>query len=83
MTTQIAEKNALKEWAVAIRAIDRGQQIVLLRKGGIREKEFKVEHENLFLYPTYEHQEEDLLKPEYLQGLETRQLNGEGRSSRT
>ncbi len=78
MTTQIAEKHALKEWAVAIKAIDEGQQIVLLRKGGIREKEFKVEHENFLLYPTYEHQKEDLLKPEYSDSLKETLVEWEG-----
>ena len=30
---------ALKEWAVAIRALREGRQVMLLRKGGIREAE--------------------------------------------
>lgn len=49
----------LKEWAVAIDALDRGEQLLLLRKGGISEerKEFVVEHQEFFLYPTYEHQQ--------------------------
>lgn len=59
-------KDALKEWAVTIKALDGGKQVLLLRKGGIREKEFKVEHEEFLLYPSYEHQRSDLLKPEFL-----------------
>ena len=57
---------AFKEWAVTIRAFDRGDQILLLRKGGIHEdgKDFRVIHPEFLLYPTYEHQREDLLKPE-------------------
>lgn len=49
----------LKEWAVAIRALDAGESVLILRKGGISEerKEFVVEHEDFFLYPTYEHQQ--------------------------
>ena len=45
-------------------ALERGNQILLLRKGGIREegKEFRVLHPQFLLYPTYEHQREDLLK---------------------
>ena len=49
----------LKEWAVAVRILDRGEQVLILRKGGISEerKEFVVEHQEFFLYPTYEHQQ--------------------------
>lgn len=66
---QTAIKDALKEWAVTIKALDEGKQVLLLRKGGIREKEFRVEHEEFLLYPTYEHQKAELLKPEYRDGL--------------
>ena len=40
---------------------------MLLRKGGIREaqKNFQVQHQRVWLYPTYEHQKPHLLKPEY------------------
>jgi hypothetical protein len=56
---------ALKEWAVACEALGRGDQILLLRKGGIREeaREFRVEQPAFLLFPTYEHQREELLKP--------------------
>ena len=55
---------ALKEWAVAVRALAQGQQVLLLRKGGIHEssKDFRVIHPEFLLYPTFEHQREDLLK---------------------
>ena len=58
---------ALKEWAVLIAALGQGRQIVTIRKGGIREetKDFRVRHEAFLLYPTYDHQQADLLKPEY------------------
>lgn len=61
------EIHALKEWAVATDALERGETIVLLRKGGIREegKHFRVAHERVLLYPTYEHQQPALLKPAY------------------
>lgn len=51
---------ALKEWAVAVRALREGRQIILLRKGGIieAEGEFTVDSRNVLLFPTYEHQEE-------------------------
>jgi hypothetical protein len=59
--------HALKEWAVAIDTLESGKTIMLLRKGGIHEREgrFQVAHEEVLLYPTYEHQQPFLLKPEY------------------
>ena len=62
---------ALKEWAVTEQALAQGRQILLLRKGGIHEegKDFRVIHPEFLLYPTYEHQREDLLQPEYQTGL--------------
>jgi hypothetical protein len=58
---------ALKEWAVAVRVLDAGQSILLVRKGGIREpgKAFRVREERFLLYPTYEHQRAELLKPQF------------------
>ena len=55
---------ALKEWAVTVQALAMGQQVLLLRKGGIHEsnKDFRVIHPEFLLYPTFEHQQEDLLK---------------------
>ncbi len=52
-------------------ALDCGEQIVLLRKGGIREegKSFEVLQPEFLIYPTYEHQREDLLKPFYRERL--------------
>ncbi|MGJ3246642.1 MAG: DUF1802 family protein [Elainellaceae cyanobacterium] len=60
-------QHALKEWAVAVDALIRGEMIVVLRKGGIREEggSFKVPHRQVWLYPTYEHQRPDLLKAGY------------------
>ncbi len=62
---------ALKEWAVTVKALAQGRQVLLLRKGGIHEegKDFQVIHPQFLLYPTYEHQREDLLKPEYQPSL--------------
>ena len=56
---------AFKEWAVTVNALAQGQQVLLLRKGGIHEvtKDFRIAHPEFLLYPTYEHQNEDLLKP--------------------
>ena len=59
--------HALKEWAIAINALEAGKTIMLLRKGGIHEQNgrFQVAHEEILLYPTYEHQQPFLLKSEY------------------
>ena len=61
---------ALKEWAVAIRALGDGRQVLILRKGGIREEgnRFRVSHPEFLLYPTYEHQQIELLKDEQSPG---------------
>ena len=55
---------ALKEWAVTVRALAEGDQLVTLRKGGIREdgKHFEIEHDRFFLYPTFDHQRSDLVR---------------------
>ena len=55
---------ALKEWAVTIKAMALGKQILIVRKGGIHQddKEFRIIHPNFLLFPTYEHQKLDLLK---------------------
>jgi hypothetical protein len=59
--------HALKEWAVAVDALEQGKTIMLLRKGGIREEgnRFTVAETEVLLYPTFEHQQPDLLKAEY------------------
>ncbi|WP_193197526.1 DUF1802 family protein [Nostoc sp. MG11] len=59
--------HALKEWAVAVNALESGKTIMLLRKGGIHERSgrFQVAHEQILLYPTYEHQQAFMLKAEY------------------
>jgi hypothetical protein len=58
---------ALKEWASAVKALADGSQIFIMRKGGIVEetRDFQVESDAFFLYPTYEHQRKELLKEEY------------------
>ncbi len=59
--------HALKEWAVAVNALEQGKTIMLLRKGGIHEQggRFKVAHDQILLYPTHEHQQPFMLKPDY------------------
>ncbi len=56
---------ALKEWSVAVQALARGRQVLIIRKGGIREegRHFRVTHPTFLFYPTFEHQQLELLKP--------------------
>src|SRR5688572_3635334 len=67
---------AFKEWAVTVRALAEGEQLVTLRKGGIREpgKHFALDHDRFFLYPTFDHQRKDLVReshqPEMRRALE-------------
>ena len=60
-------RSALKEWAVVARALGSGRQTLLLRKGGIHEQrgEFEVEHPEFFIFPTYLHQKEEDLLPDW------------------
>ena len=58
---------ALKEWAAFVSALQLGGQLLILRKGGIREegKKFIPAHPSFLLFPTYEHQKKELLKPPF------------------
>ncbi len=58
---------ALKEWATVVKALENGNQTVLLRKGGILETAsgFRVEATKFALFPTYEHQDNAFLKSQY------------------
>ncbi len=58
---------ALKEWSVAVDALANGETMVLLRKGGIKEQEgkFTAQAKQVLLFPTFEHQQRELLKPNY------------------
>jgi hypothetical protein len=58
---------ALKEWATIVHALLAGEQVVDLRKGGLRERDrhFALDTRRAWLYPTVEHQRADLLKPGY------------------
>ena len=58
-------QHALKEWAVAVRALERGDTALVVRKGGIREKAFAVPETRFLLLPGYEHQRTSLVKPEF------------------
>jgi hypothetical protein len=56
--------SALKEWAVTCEALDAGEQVVIVRKGGIGEKRFELPHPSFFLFPTYAHQRPELVRPD-------------------
>jgi hypothetical protein len=58
---------AFKEWAVIVRALLEGEQILDVRKGGLHEdgRHFSVQSPRCWLYATAEHQQPDLLKPAY------------------
>jgi hypothetical protein len=52
---------AFKEWAVVVDALLRGDQIIILRKGGISEGPggFEPEHGRFLLFPTLFHQQRE------------------------
>ena len=56
---------AFKEWAVIVDALGRGDQIIILRKGGISEGRggFSMDHPSFFLFPTLFHQQRDSVIP--------------------
>lgn len=56
---------ALKEWGVTCDALTRGEQVLIVRKGGIHEKRFELPYPRFFLFPTYLHQKPELVKPEF------------------
>ena len=67
MTTSVLNVPAFKEWAVVVQALLEGEQIIDIRKGGLREvgRHFAIQSTRLWLYPTVEHQQPALLKPAY------------------
>jgi hypothetical protein len=58
-------QHSLKEWAVAIEALERGETALVVRKGGIREKAFAVPQTRFLFFKSYEHQSPEQLKPLY------------------
>ncbi len=54
---------ALKEWSSVVQALGRGEQVILIRKGGIADPSFGVEADRFYLYPTYFHQGESDARP--------------------
>jgi hypothetical protein len=59
-------RHAFKEWAVIVDALMSGQQIIILRKGGLIEGPggFQIEHPEFLLFPTLFHQQRESVLPE-------------------
>ena len=75
---------SLKEWATVIKALEKGDQTVILRKGGILETTsgFKLEAKKFLLFPTFEHQGKENIKPQFQHYLDLvkKSLPPEGRN---
>ena len=58
---------ALKEWATVVEALGRGEQLVLIRKGGLIEpgSGFELVANTFVFYPTFEHQAVSYLRPPF------------------
>ena len=58
-------RTTFKEWAIVVDALGRGEQILLLRKGGIAEGRggFQVEHRRFLFFPTLYHQQRESVLP--------------------
>jgi hypothetical protein len=56
---------AFKEWAIVVDALGRGEQIFILRKGGIHEGRggFQMEHSEFLFFPTLFHQQRESVVP--------------------
>lgn len=60
---KLPNHTALKEWSNVVAALGRGEQVILIRKGGIADPTFGVEADRFYLYPTYFHQGESENRP--------------------
>ncbi len=64
---------ALKEWAIVCDLLAAGRCCLVLRKGGIAEFDgpgrFRLEHERFALFPAWEHEKLEWIKPGWLEGL--------------
>lgn len=60
------ESVGFKEWALVCEALGRGEQTVLLRKGGIAEgrEGFGFRHSEFFLFPTFFHEQIEKVRGE-------------------
>ena len=64
--------HALKEWATVLEAMAKGEQVVLIRKGGLIEPGtgFELLSSTFVLYPTFEHQAVNYLRAPYQRYVE-------------
>ena len=53
---KLPNHTALKEWASVIAALGRGEQVILIRKGGIADPKFGLESSRFYLFPTNFHE---------------------------
>jgi hypothetical protein len=53
---KLPNHTALKEWASAIAALGSGEQVILIRKGGIADPKFGLEASQFYLFPTNFHE---------------------------
>jgi hypothetical protein len=54
---------AFKEWGIVVDALGSGEQILILRKGGVSEgrRGFQVDYSEFLLYPTHFHEQRNLV----------------------
>ena len=66
---------ALKEWATVLEAMARGEQLMLIRKGGLLEPGggFELRATSFIFYPTFEHQAVTYLRSPYQRYFEEAQ----------
>lgn len=71
---------ALKEWQIVCDLMLAGRLGFLLRKGGIHEQggpgEFELAYQQFALFPTWEHQKPEMIKPTWREGMATREPEG-------
>jgi hypothetical protein len=60
---KLPNHTALKEWCSVIDALGRGDQVILIRKGGIADPKFGLDANRFYFYPTYFHQGESEHRP--------------------
>jgi hypothetical protein len=56
---KLPNHTALKEWSSVIAKLASGDQVILIRKGGIADPKFGLDASQFYLYPTYFHQGEN------------------------
>lgn len=60
---KLPNHTTLKEWSNVVVALGRGEQVILIRKGGLADPSFGIEATCFYLYPTYFHQGEPDARP--------------------